>query len=117
MCTAVVALLIQEVIMFGFYDEWSEDNIRDWEIKRKKGVLIFCLKYGVLIWGGLIFAGTFFGRHIINFIMNNAIDCSSLFFDLLFGFFFSAMLGFIYGWSLWVKTEKQYNMKFLKKND
>lgn len=102
--------------MFGFYNEWNEENVRDWQLKRKKGALMFCLIHGVLRWGAIMFLAIFVGKHLVNFTIGNTIDFNQLTFDLCFGSMFSVIAGAIYGWSIWRNTEKQCNSRMSNKN-
>jgi hypothetical protein len=93
----------------------NKDQLAAWQIEREQGVVKFCLKKGVLLWGMLLFFSAFMGRHVVDAVLYD-VDIDRLLFDVRLGLPISIILGFVFGYFLWRKNEKYYrdSLKYMK---
>ncbi len=79
-----------------------------WSAEREQGLVWFCIKKGVLLWGLLLFCSVFLGRHIVDIVLYE-VDWSRLVSDLKLGLPLCSVLGFTFGYLLWKKNEKDFS--------
>ncbi|TDF39686.1 hypothetical protein EYS14_09275 [Alteromonadaceae bacterium M269] len=94
----------------SIFGTWNKKNIEKWEDIRANGKWKFTLKYGVAIYGGVVFFLMMFG---LNSIFNYE-SPFTYWFVVAVNILGALLGGWWYGHYMWQGTEKSYN-EFISK--